>query len=82
MPANRLQRLRTALEEKNLDAILISTPENRQYLSGFVGTAGWLLISRERAILATDFRYTEQAGKQAPDFEVCRLAAGTGLWNS
>ena len=77
MTAHRLKRLRTALEEKNLDAILISTPENRQYLSGFVGTAGWLLISRERAILATDFRYTEQAGKQAPDFEVLQV----GGWN-
>ena len=77
MPANRLQRLRAALEDKNLDAILISTPENRQYLSGFVGTAGWLFISRERAILATDFRYTEQAGKQAPNFEVLQV----GGWN-
>ena len=77
MSAHRLVRLRTALEEKNLDAILVSTPENRQYLSGFVGTAGWLLISQERAILATDFRYTEQAGKQAPDFEVLQV----GGWN-
>ena len=77
MSANRLQRLRAALEDKNLDAILISTPENRQYLSGFVGTAGWLFISRERAILATDFRYTEQAGKQAPNFEVLQV----GGWN-
>ena len=77
MSAHRLVRLRTALEEKNLDAILVSTPENRQYLSGFVGTAGWLLISQECAILATDFRYTEQAGKQAPDFEVLQV----GGWN-
>ena len=77
MSDHRLARLRTALEEKKLDAILVSTPENRQYLSGFVGTAGWLLISQERAILATDFRYTEQAGKQAPDFEVLQV----GGWN-
>lgn len=74
MTANRLNRLRSALKEKDLDAILISTPENRQYLSGFVGTAGWLLISRDRAILATDFRYTEQATNQAPDFEVLQVA--------
>ena len=73
MTTHRLNRLRSALEEKKLDAILITTPENRQYLSGFVGTAGTLLISRDRAILATDFRYTEQAGKQAPDFEVLEV---------
>ena len=74
MTANRLNRLRSALSAKKLDAILISTPENRQYLSGFVGTAGWLLISHESAILATDFRYTEQAANQAPDFEVLQVA--------
>ncbi len=74
MTAHRLKRLRSALTEKELDAILISTPENRQYLSGFVGTAGWLFISHERAILATDFRYTEQATHQAPDFEVLQVA--------
>ncbi len=77
MTANRLNRLRSVLSEKELDAILISTPENRQYLSGFVGTAGWLLISHENAILATDFRYTEQAANQAPDFEVLQVAG----WN-
>ena len=74
MTANRLKRLRSVLTEKELDAILISTPENRQYLSGFVGTAGWLLISHDRAILATDFRYTEQATNQARDFEVIQVA--------
>ena len=74
MTANRLNRLRSTLSEKELDAILISTPENRQYLSGFVGTAGWLLITHESAILATDFRYTEQATNQAPNFEVLQVA--------
>ena len=74
MTANRLKRLRSVLTEKEIDAILISTPENRHYLSGFVGTAGWLFISHERAILATDFRYTEQATNQAPDFEVLQVA--------
>ncbi len=74
MTAQRLKRLRSALKEKELDAILISTPENRQYLSGFVGTAGWLFISHESAILATDFRYTEQAAHQAPNFEVLQVS--------
>ena len=74
MTTQRLKRLRAALAEHDLDAILISTPENRHYLSGFVGTAGWLLITPSRAILATDFRYTEQAASQAPDFEVIQVS--------
>ena len=36
----RLQKLRQKLVEKELDAIFISQPENRFYLSGFDGTAG------------------------------------------
>ena len=75
MNNNRLRRLRERLQEKELDAMLVSTPENRRYLSGFSGSAGYLLISEEDAILGTDFRYVEQAGRQAPDFRVQRIAA-------
>lgn len=72
----RIDKLREKLEQKGLDAILVSTPENRRYLSGFTGSAGYLVVSKERAILATDFRYIEQAGIQSPDFHV--VTAGTG----
>ena len=72
----RLRRLRRTLLEQELDAVLVSAPENRRYLSGFTGSAGYLLISREEAVLATDFRYVEQAGHQAPDFRVERISRG------
>ena len=71
---NRIERLRQKMEEKGLEAFLVSTPENRRYLSGFSGSAGYLLITGNEAILATDFRYTEQAGGQAPDYEVMRVS--------
>ena len=74
--STRLDNLRKKLDEKGLDAILVSTPENRHYLSGFTGSAGQLVVSRDAAILATDFRYTEQAGNQSPYFQV--LQAGSG----
>jgi len=71
----RLAKLRQSLVEHELDAILITQPENRRYLSGFTGSAGVLLISGEAAMLATDFRYYEQAEKQAPDFELVKITA-------
>ena len=74
----RLQNLRDALKEKRLDGLLVSTPENRRYLSGFTGSAGYLLITQKDALLATDFRYVEQAGQQAPEFRVVRMGAGNG----
>ena len=69
----RLARLRGRLAEAGLDAFLVSIPENRRYLSGFTGSAGYLVISREAVFLCTDFRYVEQAGRQAPGFEVVRI---------
>ncbi|MBI3953407.1 MAG: aminopeptidase P family protein, partial [Chloroflexi bacterium] len=76
----RLEKLRARLDEQGLDAILVSQPENRRYLSGFHGTAGWLLITPAKAILATDFRYVEQAGQQAPDFEVRQTVGAPDRW--
>ena len=76
----KLKNLRQKLaeDELGLDAILISSPENRRYMSGFTGSAGWLLISRHDATLATDFRYVEQATRQSPDFRIHRTAPGLG----
>ena len=75
----RLDALRAALHEQHLDGILITTPENRRYLSGFTGSAGNLIVTRDDAVLATDFRYTEQAAAQAPDFRVVRIGAAGWL---
>lgn len=76
----RVQNLRRKLTEKGLDAFFVSQPENRRYLSGFVGSAGFLLISKEAAVLATDFRYVEQAAAQAPDFEIFKITGDMGSW--
>jgi len=78
--ANRLQNLRTKLVQQEIDAILISQPENRCYLSGFDGSAGFLLITPEKAILATDFRYTEQAKAQAPGYEIFQTGGDIAGW--
>jgi Xaa-Pro aminopeptidase len=67
---HRLTEVRRLMEEKNLPALLIVQAENRRYLSGFTGDAGMLVITLEHAILSTDFRYWEQAAKQAPDFMI------------
>jgi len=71
--AQRLSTLRETLRDRGLDAFLVSSPENRRYFSGFTGTAGYLLVSQDQAVLATDFRYVEQAGQQAPGYRVERV---------
>ncbi|MBI4303672.1 MAG: aminopeptidase P family protein [Chloroflexi bacterium] len=78
--SNRLQKLRQSLAEKELNGILISQPENRFYLSGFDGSAGYLFITQQDTVLATDFRYVEQALQQTPDYRVFQITSETSKW--
>jgi Xaa-Pro aminopeptidase len=76
----RLRKLRTSIAEKGLDALLLSQPENLHYLSRFTGSSGWLLISGQNAILASDFRYREQAREESPDFEIIQTKQELRDW--
>jgi Xaa-Pro aminopeptidase len=76
----RLRKLRTSIAEKGLAALLLSQPESLRYLSGFTGSSGWLLISGQNAILATDFRYLEQAKGESPDFEIIQTKQDLRDW--
>ncbi len=77
--STRLTDLRQVMQQEELDAMLVSSDENRRYMSGFTGSAGYLLISPTDAVLATDFRYVEQAEQQAPEFRIERITSGGWL---
>jgi Xaa-Pro aminopeptidase len=77
---SRLQKLRQKLAEREVDAFFISQPENGYYLSGFNGSDGFFLITPQNAILATDFRYIEQAKRQAPDYEIFQITNNIADW--
>lgn len=76
---DRLSRLRAALIERELPAILVSAPANRRYLSGFSGSYGALLIGADAALLFTDGRYLVQAAREAPGFTVREIITPTRL---
>jgi Xaa-Pro aminopeptidase len=71
----RLDKLRQSLaqSEEGLDALLVYQPENRRYLSGFTGSEAMLLVTQDRAVLATDSRYWEQAEREAPEFSLFKV---------
>ena len=79
MMKERLTVFVARLPEREVDAVLVSAPENRRYLSGFTGSAGNLLVSGERAVLVTDSRYSEQATNQATEFQVHQVPWRLGL---
>ncbi|WP_144511064.1 Xaa-Pro peptidase family protein [Bacillus sp. FJAT-22090] len=68
----KLEKLRVALEEQGVDALLITNGYNRHYMTGFTGTAGVAIVSKNDAVFITDFRYTEQAASQIKDFRIVK----------
>ncbi|MBS4199638.1 aminopeptidase P family protein [Bacillus sp. FJAT-49732] len=68
----KLEKLREQFKQSNIDGFLITSTYNRRYMSNFTGTAGVALISFDRALFITDFRYTEQAVKQAEGYEIVK----------
>ena len=76
---SRVQKLRERLAKDELDAIFISNGENRRYVSGFVSSAGYLLVTQNDAVICTDFRYTEQAAQHAPGWRIDRIG-GKSDW--
>jgi Xaa-Pro aminopeptidase len=58
----RLRALRRLL--RGVDGLLVTNIPNIRYLTGFTGSSGYALITRERSVFLTDFRYMERAGEE------------------
>ncbi len=79
-----LSKLVGRLKRQKLDALLVTQPENRRYLSGYTAhdasiaeTSGVLLIPvRGRPLLLTDSRFQLQAEAEAGDFDVLLYRRG------
>jgi Xaa-Pro aminopeptidase len=80
--AGRLDRLRAALAAVETagdrpEAMVVTTPANVRWLTGFTGSAGVLVVTGDHALLATDGRYRTQAAEQlaasgvAADVDLC-----------
>ncbi|MBN6186030.1 aminopeptidase P family protein [Aneurinibacillus sp. BA2021] len=68
----KVQAIRARMQEEKLDGLLITNGYNRRYVSGFTGSSGCCLVTEHAAELITDFRYIEQANRQAPGFAIIR----------
>jgi len=78
MSKQRVKKLQATLRRRKLDAVLITEPHNRRYLSGYTAadhgiqeTAGVLLIPKKgKPWLLTDSRFALQAEEEAQGFTV------------
>ena len=83
-----LQELRNHLIAKNFQGLIVpsSDPHKseyladhwklREWLSGFTGSAGILVVTQSSAEFITDFRYKDQAGKQVKGAKVNMHSGG------
>lgn len=79
---NRIKLLRMLMDEKNIDAYIIPSSDShqseytqehfksREWISGFTGSAGTIVITKEKSMLWTDGRYFIQAEKELEGSEV------------
>jgi Xaa-Pro aminopeptidase len=74
---SRADRLAALLEERELDSLLVTNLVNVRYLTGFTGTNGACVVTRDERLFLTDSRYVEQAKQQVTEFE--RLEASREL---
>jgi Xaa-Pro aminopeptidase len=66
----RRQRLRKLLKLSKSSALVVTNLTNVAYLTGFTGSAGWILISADHELFLTDARYETQIGEECPNLAV------------
>jgi Xaa-Pro aminopeptidase len=72
MIMDKLKAFRAYFDGLGIDGFLVTNPYSRRYLTGFTGTAGTAVISRDDAVFITDFRYTEQASEQISGYRIVK----------
>lgn len=65
-----IQTLRNQLQQENIDALIITYPVNRRYITGFTGSFGFALITVDQTILITDARYLIQSQQEASSWSI------------
>ena len=66
---SRREKLRSDWKAAAIDALLVSSPSNVSYLTGFSGDSSVLLVGRERDLLVSDGRFTTQLEQECPGLE-------------
>jgi len=69
---SHLTRTREALAKSGFDALVISSEINQRWITGFEYQDGLAVVTADRAVLLTDFRYIEaaNASRAAKEFEI------------
>ena len=64
----RIQKIRSILEEKQIDAILIKSRSNKRYLGALTGSGVKVLVTRDELYQIMDGRYSNEAKETTSGF--------------
>ena len=73
--AARIARVQRRLDELEVDALLITAGTNVRYLTGFSGTNGQVLVTRDEAVFFSDGRYAARAASLVQGAEISIYSA-------
>lgn len=62
--STRVERLLGLFDEAGIDQLLVTSPVNIRWLTGFTGSAGLVVLGDDTRRFVTDFRYLTQAASQ------------------
>jgi Xaa-Pro aminopeptidase len=68
--AKRLSNVRAAMRHKKIPALLVTNFADVSWLTGFEGHDSYVIVTADRFLLLSDFRYQEQAAKECPWVEL------------
>lgn len=75
---NNVKKIQQALPE-NIDAVLLLSPVNQRYATGFALTDGAVIVGKKAAWLVTDSRYIEAAQLQVTEVEFALMSQSMRL---
>jgi Xaa-Pro aminopeptidase len=82
--SHRHKSLLRELRQRGVDCLLVTSPANWYYLTGFTGDAGVLIVATGATTLITDGRFTSQAREESPyirlELQKGSLYASVGEW--
>ena len=64
---NKLEQIREYMNRNDIDGVLLISPENVRWLSGFSGDSAQILVTQNHQYFITDCRYIEQAEREMGD---------------
>jgi Xaa-Pro aminopeptidase len=66
---SRRERLWQTVVRESLDVLLITSPINVTYLTGFSGDSSYLLLAKTKTLLLSDGRFSVQIKEECPDLD-------------